>query len=70
VFRLRSSEAARTRSAAQAVLLGLCSGALFWTFYRVFTIKFPLNFVSPIYLSIPLFGIPLGLVWAPRAPRK
>jgi spermidine synthase len=69
VFELRGSELGRLRAAVQALVLGLCSGALFWTFYRVFTIKFPLNFVSPIYASSPLFGIPLGLAWIQRAPR-
>src|SRR5436190_22551851 len=52
----------------QAAFLGLCSGALFWAFYRVFTVKFPLNFVNPIYASLPLFGIPLGLSFARRRP--
>jgi hypothetical protein len=56
------------RAALQVLLLGMCSGALWWTFYRVFTIKFPLNFISPTYATIPLFGIPLGLVLARRAP--
>jgi spermidine synthase len=65
---LGGSDAARGRSAVQAVLLGLCAGALFWTFYRVVTVKFPLNFVSPIYATIPLFGIPFGLAWARRTP--
>ena len=46
----------------------MCAGALWWTFYRVFTIKFPLNFISPTYATIPLFGIALGLALARRAP--
>lgn len=62
-------KAARSgRAALQALLLGMCAGALWWTFYRVFTIKFPLNFISPTYGTLPLFGIALGLVLAHRAP--
>src|SRR5262249_41805648 len=65
---LGGGEPARNRAALQAFLLGLCSGALYWAFYRVFTVKFPLNFVSPIYSTIPLFGIPLGFCLARCGP--
>ncbi|MBI3784764.1 MAG: hypothetical protein HY270_15330 [Deltaproteobacteria bacterium] len=64
----RGSESVSRRAIVQALVLGLCSGALFWVFYRVFTVKFPLNFVSPIYSAVPLFGIPLGLALARRSP--
>lgn len=57
------------RSGAETILLGLCAAAAYWAFYRVFTIKFPLNFISPTYASIPLFGIPLGLSLGRRMPR-
>jgi hypothetical protein len=53
----------------EAFLLGLCVAAAYWAFYRVFTIKFPLNFISPVYASIPLFGVPLGLALGWRAPK-
>ncbi len=52
----------------RALLVGALSGAVYWSFYRVFTVKFPLNFISPTYGSLPLFGIPLGLALAQRRP--
>src|SRR5437868_1418395 len=65
---LRGPDTMRLRAVAQALALGVCSGAVFWVFYRVFTVKFPLNFISPAYATIPLFGIPLGLAFARRTP--
>lgn len=64
----RAHDTTRFRAAVQALALGMCSSALYWMFYRVFTAKFPLNFISPAYATIPLFGVPLGLVLARKLP--
>lgn len=60
-----SGPAAASRAAgwhaALALLTGLTSGALFWSYYRVLTLKFPLDFINPSLMVTALLGLAFGV---------